>query len=339
MRLLVFEFITGGGFVDNSVPASLLQEAYLMRNALLADLSEIIDLDILVLQDRQLVVNESTLAPDVEYIMIAQGDDLREILSTRQSMYDSVWLIAPETDGILAQWSQFFFAQGKLLYTSAQQAIEICQDKLATIKQLQKSGIKCVPSRFFQHSDVLSPESQVIKVNDSVGCDQVYLVSTELDWQSVLPKLFLDKSYVIQPYITGKTLSLSALFSQGKAYYICCNRQHTHIEQQQFVLTACTVNIDNKYAEKYQVLCQAIADAIPGLFGYIGIDFIETETGELLIMEINPRLTTSYAAIKEALGINIAELVLNLPDKLPVLHRSRNQQVLISIDLESSYAN
>ena len=61
--------------------------------------------------------------------------------------------------------------------------------------------------------------------------------------------------------------------------------------------------------------------------------FIETHTGENLILEINPRLTSSYAGINAALGINVAESVLAmLEHKPPVLNRTKNQQVHITID-------
>ncbi len=331
MRLLVFEFITGGGFIKQALPQSLLQEGYLMRNALLDDLGIIADLELLVLQDERLALNDAALGIGMQYVQITQTVDLQTFLSARQSDYDAVWLIAPETDGILAQWCQFFSEQSKYLFTSAQQAVAICQDKLGTSKLLQQAGIASVPSRLYDFTAMDEFAGWVIKVNDSVGCDQVFLIARGQDGARLLAQLAVAKTYIIQPFIKGRSLSLSCLFYQGNAYYICCNQQHTEIEQQQFVLTACKVNIQNNHAEKYQALCQAVAEAIPQLFGYVGIDFIETETGENLILEINPRLTTSYAGIKAALGVNIAELVLKLPEQVPLINKTRDQQVTVDI--------
>ncbi len=75
-------------------------------------------------------------------------------------------------------------------------------------------------------------------------------------------------------------------------------------------MSACTVNVQAEKHAQYQVLCQQIVNIMPQLLGYIGIDFIQTDKGENLILEINPRLTSSYAGMQEALGINVAELVL-----------------------------
>jgi len=41
----------------------------------------------------------------------------------------------------------------------------------------------------------------------------------------------------------------------------------------------------------------------------VGIDLVRTEQG-LVMLEINPRLTTSYAGLRRALGVNPAGLVL-----------------------------
>jgi predicted ATP-grasp superfamily ATP-dependent carboligase len=52
-----------------------------------------------------------------------------------------------------------------------------------------------------------------------------------------------------------------------------------------------------------------------------------------LILEINPRLTSSYAGINEATGLNVAELVLAmLNKKIPIFKKTKNHPVLIDIN-------
>jgi predicted ATP-grasp superfamily ATP-dependent carboligase len=58
-------------------------------------------------------------------------------------------------------------------------------------------------------------------------------------------------------------------------------------------------------------LADRIAAAIPGLWGYVGVDLVLTRDGPV-VLEINPRLTTSYCGMGQALGINTAGLVLSL---------------------------
>lgn len=45
-----------------------------------------------------------------------------------------------------------------------------------------------------------------------------------------------------------------------------------------------------------------MAEAIPGLEGLFGIDILLTAEGPVVV-EVNPRLTTAYAGLRRALGI------------------------------------
>lgn len=340
MRLLVFEYITGGGLINQPLPTLLLQEAYLMRNALLDDLESINHIEVLVLLDERVMQCENTENSRFNYLTIDQKTDLIGLLTAQQSRYDAVWLIAPETDGILARWCHFFTQQSKLLMTSGQLAVEICQDKLATFRHLQQAGIPCIPSQRFNPSMDIKSHMSVVKVNDSVGCDEVFLLESEEHWKKVLVRLAKEKQYIIQPYIAGENLSLSCLFYQGQAYFICCNQQHIHIKAQQFVLSACTVNVHPERWQQYQLLCQQVADSMPQLFGFVGIDIIQMPTGETLIIEINPRLTTSFAGIKQALGLNVAACVIDMIQGIPlILNKTKNQQVYIDINQGACHAS
>jgi predicted ATP-grasp superfamily ATP-dependent carboligase len=58
-------------------------------------------------------------------------------------------------------------------------------------------------------------------------------------------------------------------------------------------------------------LARRIAQALPGLWGYVGVDYLETASGPV-VLEINPRPTTSCCGLRPALGLNLASLVLAL---------------------------
>jgi tyramine---L-glutamate ligase len=64
-----------------------------------------------------------------------------------------------------------------------------------------------------------------------------------------------------------------------------------------------------------------VARALPGLAGYVGVDLMVGESG-MTVLEINPRLTTSYVGMHAAIGDNPARMVLDLfynhPFELPV---------------------
>ncbi len=85
----------------------------------------------------------------------------------------------------------------------------------------------------------------------------------------------------------------------------------------------------------YQQLVGQIAHAFPELWGYVGIDLIETAE-QMLVLEINPRLTTSFVGIHSALGINLAEAVLQLVNGKPVLDSSKNLSITIKVKQETN---
>jgi predicted ATP-grasp superfamily ATP-dependent carboligase len=94
-------------------------------------------------------------------------------------------------------------------------------------------------------------------------------------------------------------------------------------------LTGITVNFTS-HQSKYQALVQDVAVAMPTLWGYVGIDLIET-ADLIFVLEINPRLTTSYAGIDQALGINCVRAVLELLSGEPQLQPTHHQPIHINI--------
>ena len=57
-------------------------------------------------------------------------------------------------------------------------------------------------------------------------------------------------------------------------------------------------------------LARAIAKAVPGLRGYVGVDLLR-HGQDYLVVEINPRMTTAYAGLSCSVGMNIAELIVH----------------------------
>jgi predicted ATP-grasp superfamily ATP-dependent carboligase len=136
-------------------------------------------------------------------------------------------------------------------------------------------------------------------------------------------------TYIIQPHLQGKKTSLSCIFKEGRGWLLCVNSQHFEIINQQYHLVNIVVNHDIN-PEIYYSLVDKVAEAMPELWGYVGIDLIETAE-EILVLEINPRLTTSFAGIKSAIGINVADNILRLLNDDPVIQAICNQPIAITV--------
>lgn len=181
--------------------------------------------------------------------------------------------------------------------------------------------------------------------------------------------------YVMQPHLQGAKTSLSCLFKQGRGWLVCANLQRFEFVKQQYHLTDIVVN-HHPDPDLYLPLIDKIARALPELWGYVGIDLIEsnhdcmagTASGSLAfppfmevrsggttpesrleqrsramqgaiaetwVLEINPRLTTSFVGIYNALGINIAEAVLQLVHGEPILNPAYNRPITVQAKQET----
>lgn len=305
MRILVFEYVTGGGLRDTPLPPSLAREGGLMRSALLADLGEIPGLRVEVLHDDRLSL-DPPLCQQARPIPIGATDDLEAIWLNRLSHCDAAWPIAPETDGILERLCRQVIAAGKRLLNSHPDAVRLASSKQTTLERLDEAGVPVVPSYRRQATPADLPFPRVIKPDDGAGCDGLRLIRSAEQWPQTMPD-----GTIVQPFLDGDALSLSALFCDGKARLLSGNRQVLTERGSGLTLTSCQVSAIPDGDGRWQRLADAVAQAIPGLWGYAGIDLILTDKGPR-VLEINPRLTTSYAALRQALGFNPAQLILQL---------------------------
>ena len=308
MRILVLEYILGGCLAGEPLPSSLATEARLMLQALLDDLQEVTDVDILLPLDiRSPPLN---LSNRVEVVHIAQNHaELALLLEPLLDGVDAIWPIAPESHSVLQNIAEWSLKHDKILLASTPAAIANCADKYITCQLLAAQGLPVAVTELFNAQQNYATPA-VIKPRDGLGCMNTQLIASASALQQLQQSLSAH-DFLIQPYYSGQAISLSAIFYQGKADLLCCNQQQMGLNDSYFYLQGCLVNTDNPATAYYRQLLKEIAVAMPGLWGYIGIDLIETENGPI-ILEINPRLTSSYAGIRAATGINPAQRVLDL---------------------------
>jgi predicted ATP-grasp superfamily ATP-dependent carboligase len=333
MRILVFEYITGGGFNKQNLPSALLAEGCLMLQALLDDMRRYAELghelEVMVMLDERVKALVDTSGMQV--VFISPEQNAADEFSCLAQHCEAIWPIAPEFDGILQCLCQTVADLNKLLLTSPAQAVAIAGDKWLSYQHLKQHHIATVPTRLFTGVDQYDQQqgecsAWVVKPLDGVGCIDSYMLADKQDFMAMQAR---SGRYIIQPQLVGQTTSLSCLFKQGRAWLLCANQQQFSIINQQYHLAGLVVNHTDDLAA-YSVLVDAIAQAFPVLWGYVGIDLIETPE-QTWVLEINPRLTTSYVGIHEALGLNVVEAVLQLLNGEPLIKKQGHQSVSIQV--------
>ena len=333
MKILVFEYITGGGFNKQYLPSALLTEGRLMLQALLDDMRRYAklghELEVVVMLDERLktLINTSGM----QVVFIAPEQNTSDEFKRLAQHCDAIWPIAPEFDGLLQSLCQNVADLNKLLLTSPAHAVALTGDKWLSYQHLKQHHIATVSSRLFTGVDQYDQQqggdsTWVVKPLDGVGCVDSYILRKREDFIAMQAR---SGRYIIQPQLTGLTTSLSCLFKQGRGWLLCANQQHFTIINQQYHLNQLVVN-HSPNLEAYSALVDAIAQSLPALWGYVGIDLIETPE-QTWVLEINPRLTTSYVGIYEALGINVVEAVMQLIGGEPLLKTKDRQAVTLQV--------
>jgi len=337
LKILVFEYICGGGFADQPLPSSLATEGCLMLQALTEDLASLENIQLLIPLDKR--CQTIRLPNSAEIVYVQAQTKIMALLPELIAQCDAVWPIAPETDNILTDIAELVKSQNKLLLLSPPDTVALCSNKLTTFQALTAQQIPCVETQPLNHDLTEILQRSVVKPLDSCGCQGSKIIESNDQLRQKLATLNNSEQYIIQPYLEGQSSSLSCLFKQGRAWLLCCNQQQVAIDNQTFNLKACLVNTSSHYEFIYLELIARIATTLPSLWGYIGIDFIETAEQGPLLLEINPRLTSSYIGIREATGINVAAQVLSLFCGEPSIPRSHNRSVSVKMLAEPTYTS
>lgn len=328
MRIHVFEFIGGGGLARAELAPLLAREGDLMCAAIVDDLLELPGVEVSYSRDPRL----GPLAPARPGARLDGSRELRrdpselpgaayarEIRAAR-----AVWPIAPETGGELLRAAQAVLDAGRMLLGPRPDAIALASSKSATARALERAGISCVPCFAAGEAVPARPGAWVVKPDDGAGCQDTTVLPGHREAVAALAAA--APGFIAQPWIEGDAMSLAVVAgpgtgadSHGAAEVLSVNRQRLRLHRGGLELRSLEVNAAPVTGELQRLAAQVVR-AIPGLAGCFGIDFVATQAGPVVV-EVNPRVTTAVAGLRDALGVNVAARVLaaagGLPSGLP----------------------
>ncbi len=311
MRHFIFEFITGGGLSGQPLPQSLIREGELMAQTLLDELSELNNSEIALSRDSRLGLQNTKVE---EYLV--DGNIIDKIPKFLEGS-DVSWLIAPETDGVLTEYTELFMKYGKLFTGSSPEAIRITTSKYLTYKKLKKAGINVVETTMLSESYPESSTGWVVKPDDGVGGENAKLIQDDNELYKLQENGNVS-NFIAQPFVDGNHMSMSLLVFDNEVKLLACNKQYIEIINNLIRLKAIGVNECISFKNDMLKLANKIISTISGFAGYIGVDLIEVKN-ELFVLEINPRFTTAYAGISESINCNVTSKILDTfqNNKLP----------------------
>lgn len=305
MRIFVFEYVTGGGQLGKDIASSLCHEGDFMLTSLVTDLSQLHEVDVVTTRDARL--DRLELQAEVHYLSCT--DDFWQHFRALATTVDAVWVIAPETGGVLVGLIRCLEKLGVATLNSTSYAVRIATSKFETYHCLREFGIDVVPTYFRDAVPQGLTGQCVLKPDDGAGCENTSLINTHPATRAAASAQDATAQYVLQPFIHGTPASMCISADDKKARLLSVNLQHVTTDNGCFHLRGITVGAITDSDGVYQNIASRLFDALPGLRGVFGADLILTDHGPL-VLEVNPRLTTSYAGLSRVLGVNPAAGVL-----------------------------
>jgi predicted ATP-grasp superfamily ATP-dependent carboligase len=323
MKIVVHESITAGGLDGSSVTETLLSEGRMMLDALLADLLSLKEHRLSVQVDKR-YLPQLPVHPGLQ--VVDSGNNYYQCLVRMVEEADAAFLVAPETGGLLEAITEMVEARNKLVLGSSAAGVKAASDKALTYRLLQARGIPTPRTLRLRPADDPASVGQelgypvVVKPIDGVGCHSVFIARRQSELERTIAAARQEargEALLAQAYIAGVAASVSFLTDGSRSCPLTLNLQEIR-GQKRLRYHGGRVPFEHPLRTLAFRRAEEVVRAIPGLKGYVGIDLILTDH-DAVVIEVNPRLTTSYVGVRKVLQQNPAALILNavagtLPD-------------------------
>ncbi|MEM2429248.1 MAG: ATP-grasp domain-containing protein [Nitrososphaerales archaeon] len=329
MRITVFEYISGGGFLNKPIDTSILSEGYSMLASILRDFKDIGCETITILDYRIAQLKPSIKADKI--ITISFEDNLEDILLNSFEYSDASLIIAPESEGILFNFVKLMESSNTTSLNSSSKTIHLCSNKAIFYEVLNKNNIEIPITKKCKFSNGLSFAYNVVKdfglpvvfkpIN-GVGCSGLTIVNEYNQIESAFEKVKSasnSSDYLIQKFIHGIPVSVSLICNNKGCKALTLNLQKIDCNNYgNLRYIGGTIPFIHEYSDSALKISERVAKLFPNLKGYVGIDLILSPNGPV-VMELNPRLTVSYVGLRFVGSENPASLILKsiMRDELP----------------------
>jgi predicted ATP-grasp superfamily ATP-dependent carboligase len=322
MRLFVSEYLTSGAWLAPFGDGSLAREGRAMLLAFLEDARAIDGVQAITTWDARLGAfpgdDDDSGLSRVEVHVSESAEHGLELFRRLAAECDTTLVISPEFDELLQSRRELVDAVGGSWLGSSAGAIALATDKLRLSSHLQRYGVPTIVTRALDVAagESLSEYPSVVKPRDGAGSQWTYLVRVATEWASVREELIASNwkaGFVVQPYVAGAPLSASAIVGSDETVEVFSVGRQRLSDDGRFQYLGGEIPVGDVDQADVEHVVSAACHAIPGLSGYVGFDLIQPEESPdtLLIVDINPRLTTSYLGYRALANENLASRIID----------------------------
>ncbi|HEU4402760.1 MAG TPA: ATP-grasp domain-containing protein [Candidatus Polarisedimenticolia bacterium] len=351
MKIVVLEHLTSAPRTD---PKHALEaEGRAMRDAVCEDLLRLRGTTVAVLERH---AASGTVRPAVgatpsgRLKKVGVGTDRDDAFRTALHAADAALVIAPEEGGLLERLGRLVEEEGRVLLGPSARAIALAGDKLETARCLAAAGLRTPATEtltFASARRVLARRAPpfILKPRDGCGGLGVVLVRRRARIDAAIAavrRATARHDFLVQEAIAGEDASVAVVSNGGEILALPLCRQRLR-RGAALVYTGGETPWRHPLEEAALALARAAVGALAGRSaatpanavrgsggarGYFGVDLVLAADGPWVI-EINPRLTTSYVGLRRVLALNPAGLIVDavlgrsLPERIATRGRCR----------------
>ncbi len=336
MHSFLYEWTTGGGLVDEpgALPASLVREGMAMIGAVAADLVRIDGCRVTVLRDPRVL---HLALPGCEMVDVLSRFSHIEEFERLSAAADATIVVAPEFDRILLKSTSCVEQMGGRLLSPSSELVRIAGDKQRTCDALAAAGVPVPPGRMLDTDEPLPADVSypaVLKPVDGAGSQDTYVVSGPYD---AVPAYAWPRR--VERFVPGLAVSVAVLCGPaGRVPLTPCKQRITDDGRLRYL--GGELPLAAGLAERAVALAEQALAALPPAVGYVGVDLVlgrDADGGADYVIEVNPRLTTSYVGLRAASQTNLAEAMWRVARGEPVNVKPADRRVAFDADGNVSF--
>lgn len=313
MRVFVYEFVTGGGAsASGPLAGSLLAEGRAMAAAVTTDFARLAGVEVLTTRDAQLPEFHD---PSCRVTTIDSPTDEQPTFQRLAASADWTLVIAPESARILLERCQWVLAAVGRLLSPSPSVVELAGDKDATCTHLRRAGVPTSDGCIAGPADLAagrlpdwSDFPAVLKPPDGCGSQGVRRIENLAE----LCRLPIDGPQRLERLVPGLAASVAVLCGPGLLVPLPACEQRLS-DDGRFSYLGGRLPLPSELNSRAQKLALAAVGSLPEPLGYLGVDLVlgqsDDGSGDAVI-EINPRLTTSYVGLRALCRENLAGAML-----------------------------
>jgi predicted ATP-grasp superfamily ATP-dependent carboligase len=316
MHVFVYEYLLGRAFLpdDDPPPASMLAEGRAMLTALATDFAALPGIETSVLHDPR--CGPLDLPSHIEVDSISLSSPESTAFDRRVIQADWTVVIAPETAGVLARRCRRVLELGGRLLGPNPDLVELAADKHRTAEHLLAHRVPAPRGMTLAAGQALPesfPNSTIMKPRDGAGSQFVRLLKGKTTDDQRLDQSIAG-AVRLEPYCPGLAASVALLCGPRQCLSLPACRQ-VLTDDGRFSYLGGELPLSQALDDRARRLAECAVATLPTPLGYIGVDLVlggDPSGADDHVIEINPRLTTSYVGLRAAALCNLAEAILLL---------------------------